>query len=67
MYFGEDLNIMLVDLGSSNGTSLLREGKTYKLEPLKPISLVQGDLISFGLSSRKYRIEIESQSAAGDK
>lgn len=26
IYFGTDLNIMLVDLGSSNGTFLLREG-----------------------------------------
>lgn len=31
IYFSTDLNLMLVDLGSSNGTTLLREGQTFKL------------------------------------
>ena len=50
---------MLVDLGSSNGTTLIQEGKSVKIEQLQPIRLTSGDLIVFGLSSRKYRVEIE--------
>ena len=59
VYFGFDLSIMLVDLGSSNGTSITRDGKTFKLEPLKPIALEKGDFIIFGLSSRKYKVEVD--------
>jgi pSer/pThr/pTyr-binding forkhead associated (FHA) protein len=59
IYFSPDLNLMLVDLGSSNGTTLTREGQPFKLEPLKPVSLEKNDLITFGLSSRKYKVEID--------
>ena len=48
---------MLVDLGSSNGTTLTRDGKAIKLEPFKPVLVSKDDVIIFGLSSRKYKVE----------
>jgi hypothetical protein len=54
---------MLLDLNSSNGTSITRAGQTFKLDPLKPTPLQKDDIIVFGLSSRKYRVEIDSSKA----
>ncbi len=51
---------MIVDLGSSNGTTITRENQTFKLEPLRPIALEKNDIIVFGLSSRKYKVDIDS-------
>ena len=50
---------MIVDLGSSNGTTIMRDEKKIKLEACGPIALEKNDLIIFGLSSRKYRVEID--------
>ena len=47
---------MLVDLGSSNETMIVRDEKKIKLEACRPITLEKNDLIIFGLSSRKYRM-----------
>lgn len=58
IYFGTEVSLVLVDLGSSHGTTLIRGQSTTKIETMKPITLEQGDLIIFGLSSRKYRVEI---------
>lgn len=63
IFFGHGLNVMLVDLGSSNGTTVTRGGETLKLEPLKPLPLQKDDIITFGLSSRKYRVEIDRTGA----
>ena len=59
IYFGYDLSVMLVDMGSSNGTSITRDGNSFKLEPLKPIALEKDDFIVFGNSSRKYKVELD--------
>ena len=48
---------MLVDLGSSNGTVLSRNGKEEKLDPFMPVEINKDDLIIFGLSSRKYKVD----------
>ena len=50
---------MLVDLGSSNETMIVRDEKKIKLEACRPITLEKNDLIIFGLSSREYRMEID--------
>jgi hypothetical protein len=47
---------MVVDLGSSNGTMIIRDDKKLKLEPCRPIPLEKNDFIIFGLSSRKYKV-----------
>lgn len=60
LFFSLKRELMLVDLGSSHGTSVVREGKTIKLEELMPVALEKGDLLVFGLSSRKYRVELDS-------
>ena len=49
---------MLVDLGSSNGTVLSREGKKLKLDAFRPVSLSKDDVIIFGLSSRRYKVDL---------
>lgn len=65
IYFGYDLSVMLVDMGSSNGTSITRDEKTFKLEPLKPIALEKDDLIAFGNSSRSYKVELDLSKVEG--
>ena len=49
---------MLVDLGSSNGTVLSREGKKLKIDAFRPVSLCKDDVVIFGLSSRRYKVDL---------
>jgi hypothetical protein len=39
IYFSSDMEAVLVDLNSSQGTRVLRAGSENKLEPLRPESL----------------------------
>ncbi|CAM6006602.1 unnamed protein product [Sphagnum balticum] len=50
---------MLVDLNSSHGTAVVRAGREEKLEPLRPFSLEKGDMVVFGLSSRREHVRRE--------
>jgi pSer/pThr/pTyr-binding forkhead associated (FHA) protein len=65
LYFNLHGQLVLVDLGSSNGTSITREGTTSKLEEMTSFVLQKGDLIAFGLSTRKYRVELDPNKAKG--
>ena len=59
IYFAPHGVLMLVDLGSSHGTVLKREGeKGGKIDSLMPVQIKSGDIITFGLSSRHYTIQI---------
>ncbi|KAH9599171.1 Forkhead-associated (FHA) domain [Trypanosoma melophagium] len=50
---GEDqwsMELQVLDLGSTNGTRLNGES----LQALRPMTLIEGDVLTFGYSSRKY-------------
>lgn len=59
IFFGEDSAVFLVDLGSSNGTTLIRGEDKTKIEALWAVKLQNKDVVVFGLSSRRYRLEIK--------
>ena len=52
------MEAVLVDLNSSQGTRIIRAGQESKLEPLRPESLENGDVLLFGHSKTKYIIYI---------
>lgn len=56
IYFSTDMEIVLVDLNSTHGTVIQREGAEIKLESLRPESLEKGDIIRFGMSTRRYTV-----------
>lgn len=59
IFFSNDLEVMLVDLNSSQGTALKRKGQEkVVLEPLIAYKLFKDDLIYFGSSTREYLVDI---------
>ncbi len=63
IYFAPGTAVMLVDLASSNGTFLIRYAENIKLDPLQPIQLKKGDIVAFGNSSKRYKVEVDPTAA----
>lgn len=61
IYFSTDLEVVLVDLNSTHGTKVVRDGKSIALEALKPFALAKADVLIFGMSSRRYLVNINTE------
>ncbi|HRE90969.1 MAG TPA: FHA domain-containing protein, partial [Myxococcota bacterium] len=48
------------DLGSTNGSALVRGAATTPCRPGEPVPLVPGDVLLLGDASRPLRVEVEA-------